>query len=215
MLAGNGYNRRTDIWSLGVIMYVIMLGQFPYVPAKSNANAMKAAILLGNPAPTFRPKVQIDLFNGQTVSASCKVLLKEILERDPARRPDADVVMKSPWFLPTCERSAVPLRPMLFSAKRVGAFDVGGDGGEDLLYEVLQDLQAQFHPPVKIDGQGAQDNIASSASASTGQKRAVSLASSLTTSASGAKVGESVDSTATGATACRHDDSVASQPVAA
>jgi len=145
MLSGTGYDSKTDLWSLGVIMYVICLGQFPYIPAKTSASAMKAAILVGVPAPSFRPKTSLDLSNGSPISECLKDLIRELLERDCAARATADHALRHEWFSPGAERTTFPLRPMLYSAKRVGAFDVGAAPVEDALDVELKGLQAQYH----------------------------------------------------------------------
>ncbi|CAK0881251.1 unnamed protein product [Prorocentrum cordatum] len=105
MLSGTGYDSKTDLWSLGVIMYVICLGQFPYIPAKTSASAMKAAILVGVPAPSFRPKTSLDLSNGSPISECLKDLIRELLERDCAARATADHALRHEWFSPGAERS--------------------------------------------------------------------------------------------------------------
>jgi serine/threonine protein kinase len=56
MLKAEGYDTKTDVWSMGVIMYVIMLGQFPYMPPEATPKAMKAAILTGHPEPSYQTR---------------------------------------------------------------------------------------------------------------------------------------------------------------
>lgn len=151
MLSGNGYNRKTDVWSLGVIIYVITLGQFPYIPAKSSANAMKAAILLGSPPPSFRPKANLDLTDSSPISPNLKDLVRNFLCREPQTRPDVEGMLFHDWFSPTAERASVPLRPMLYSAKRVGAFDIQGGHAEDPIDRQLKALQARYHYDARED----------------------------------------------------------------
>merc|ERR1719329_1696345 len=55
MLAGQGYDERTDVWSLGVTVYVMLFGTFPYMPATWSHRHMKALIISGMPGPDFRP----------------------------------------------------------------------------------------------------------------------------------------------------------------
>lgn len=141
MLSGTGYDSKTDIWSLGVIMYVICFGQFPYIPAKTSASAMKAAILVGVPPPSFRPKSSLDLSGGSPISECLKDLIRELLERDSVARITAEAALRHDWFGPGAERTTFPLRPMLYSAKRVGAFDIGASRVEDALDLELKGLQ--------------------------------------------------------------------------
>jgi len=53
MVKKSGHDRSTDMWSLGVTLYHLMFGDFPYVPATRNGPAMKEAIRRGVPKPKF------------------------------------------------------------------------------------------------------------------------------------------------------------------
>ena len=53
MVKNRPHNRSTDMWSLGVTLYHLMFGSFPYVPATRDGPAMKAAIRRGVPKPKF------------------------------------------------------------------------------------------------------------------------------------------------------------------
>lgn len=58
MIGGQGYDRSTDMWSLGATLYVCLYGVLPYEPPCDDddvsSEAMTAAILSGTPPPQFR-----------------------------------------------------------------------------------------------------------------------------------------------------------------
>lgn len=125
MLRMHGYGEKTDVWSLGVIAYVLMLGQFPYQPTENTGKGMKAIISAGDPAPTFEPKVnsRAGRSNGSTVvSPDARRFLRALLSRDPARRPAATEALQHAW-LQSPAAGNQSLREMLLAAKRAGAFD--------------------------------------------------------------------------------------------
>jgi len=54
MVCQQGHNELTDLWSLGVILYLILFANFPYVPEVRSGAAMKEAIKVGKPNPPFK-----------------------------------------------------------------------------------------------------------------------------------------------------------------
>jgi len=53
MLSEAGYDGATDIWSLGVTVYLILYGEFPYMPEQCGTEEMKEAIRRNYPPPRF------------------------------------------------------------------------------------------------------------------------------------------------------------------
>jgi len=153
MLSQQGYSAKTDVWSLGVIAYVLLLGQFPYQPIESTARAMKAAILTGVPEPTFRPRPSLDTGGASRVTPGAILFCQDLLHRDKQRRPTAAAALRHQWVAPTTKPaeqwSAPSLRPMLYAAKRAGAFDTRPVSVEDKsgMDRLLAALQAQQHGP--------------------------------------------------------------------
>jgi len=54
MLNGDWHNEKADIWSLGATTYLILFGEFPYMPAQAEPTAMKELIRVGHPGPKFK-----------------------------------------------------------------------------------------------------------------------------------------------------------------
>jgi len=146
MLNGKPYDAMTDVWSMGVVAYVLLLGKFPYTPAKSNSHAMKAAVLAGTPSPDFEPQEGLP-----PVSSFAKQCLRSVLIRDPKMRPCAMDTLAT--FSNLAEETSseaaqwgtTSLRPMLHAAKRVGAFSVPKLEDPNNVDNHVKWLQGKYH----------------------------------------------------------------------
>lgn len=140
----------TDVWSLGVCLYSLVIGQFPYVPEMPSSNLMKAAIVSGATAPSFQCEAQ-----GVELSEQLLGLLRGLLRRDPAGRPTAAEALQHPWFSPESggeQRPQHSLKEVVSFAKRVGAFTVQSGASKsrqsspDSMDLALQQLQRRQRP---------------------------------------------------------------------
>ncbi|CAB4285692.1 unnamed protein product [Prunus armeniaca] len=89
VLMGRAYNEKVDVWSAGVMLY-IMLGGIPPFYGES-ASEIFEAVLRGN--LRFPPKVF------RSVSPAAKDLLRKMICRDVSRRFSADQALRHPWIL--------------------------------------------------------------------------------------------------------------------
>lgn len=80
LLGSQGYDEKTDVWSLGVTVYVMLFGVFPYMPKERSGDAMKAIIRRGHPAPSFKSVVQ-----GLELPLDAIEFAKTLLNRDKTR----------------------------------------------------------------------------------------------------------------------------------
>lgn len=89
VLAGREYNEKVDVWSAGVILYIMLAGVPPFY-GDSPAETFQA-VLRGNlrfPTRLFR-----------SVSPEAKDLLRKMICKDVSRRLSADQVLRHPWII--------------------------------------------------------------------------------------------------------------------
>ncbi|KAK7278229.1 hypothetical protein RJT34_23255 [Clitoria ternatea] len=89
VLMGREYDEKVDVWSCGVILYIMLGGVPPFYG--DSASEIFEAVVRGNlrfPSRIFR-----------SVSSSAKDLLRKMLCRDPSRRFSAEQALRHPWIL--------------------------------------------------------------------------------------------------------------------
>ena len=83
--------KKIDIFSTGVILFIIVQGIFPFKEAKKDEYFYK--LILENKLDTYWKKV-----GGQTLSSEFKDLILQIFSYDPKKRPSIDDIKKHPWM---------------------------------------------------------------------------------------------------------------------
>eukprot|EP00897_Mesotaenium_endlicherianum_P007457 jgi/Mesen1/673/ME000109S10896 len=84
--AGHGFE--ADMWSLGVVLYILLSGELPFWG--QSHDAIFAAV--HSDCPSFREEVW------QGVSLEAKGLVWWLLAKDPRRRPSAPELLAHPWL---------------------------------------------------------------------------------------------------------------------
>lgn len=97
MLLRQPYGKQADVWSLGVMAYVLLFGAYPYNPADKSAKAMREAIAKGQPLPQFRPSKSIS--SASKVSSKALSFVQRLLNRDPAMRGSAEDALASTYLV--------------------------------------------------------------------------------------------------------------------
>lgn len=119
LVEGDGYGAEVDIWSLGIIIYMLISGRAPF-----NAED-EQEILWEIAAPGDNARLLTAPFSGRRwrgVSSECRDLITRCLERDPQKRITAAEVQAHPWLNPapvTLNRQ-LPLTPFLHELLRAG-----------------------------------------------------------------------------------------------
>lgn len=82
------YTSAVDIWSLGVVMYILLVGYRPF--SGDNLAQIKKKIISGD--VEFYPR------DWNQVSSDAKRLVKAMMTPDPKKRLTAEEALKQPWF---------------------------------------------------------------------------------------------------------------------
>ena len=103
VLGPEKYDKSCDIWSLGVIMYILLCGFPPFYSNNGMAISpgMKKRIRTGQydfPNPEWK-----------NVSQSAKDLIKGMLNVDPSKRLTIEEVMRNKWI---AQYTEVPMTPL-------------------------------------------------------------------------------------------------------
>lgn len=86
IICDNNYNNKSDLWSIGIILYEIIFGIRPY-NGNNLTNLLKC---INNSEINFPKKINI--------SDHCKDLIKQLLKKNPEYRIDWDIFFTHPWF---------------------------------------------------------------------------------------------------------------------
>ena len=83
------YDEKCDIWSCGVLMYMMLSGMPPFYGA--NRKEVMAKIKKGK--FSFKSKIW------SLISKEAKDLIEKMLTYDPEKRPSCREVLSHPWFM--------------------------------------------------------------------------------------------------------------------
>lgn len=83
------YNKKCDVWSIGVVLYVLLCGNAPFM-GQNNDEIIKK---------TLKENVIFDKKLWQGRSKEVKQLLTKMLDKDFEKRPNISELMNDPWVI--------------------------------------------------------------------------------------------------------------------
>eukprot|EP00928_Gymnodinium_smaydae_P028795 TRINITY_DN21866_c0_g1_i1.p1 TRINITY_DN21866_c0_g1~~TRINITY_DN21866_c0_g1_i1.p1 ORF type:complete len:400 (+),score=48.00 TRINITY_DN21866_c0_g1_i1:68-1267(+) len=133
MIQEEPYNEMVDVWSFGVVAYIVFFGCFPYNPRVKRNSAMKAAISVGIPEP---------FFTGDDRGHFARTLL----ERSKEQRCSACDALKLAFLQPSTSSQPAVIPELEFTAYESSAHDEDAWAGiqrdtQRRLTKKLEDLQ--------------------------------------------------------------------------
>mmetsp|Transcript_9455 Transcript_9455/g.28631 ORF Transcript_9455/g.28631 Transcript_9455/m.28631 type:complete len:288 (-) Transcript_9455:93-956(-) len=90
VLRGKGYDHAADLWSLGVVLYVMLCGYQPFHDPMGRNKVISQMIL--------RAQYEFHEQWWRGISGDAKTLVRRLLVLDPARRPSAEAVFEDTWM---------------------------------------------------------------------------------------------------------------------
>lgn len=110
VLKGSGYDCSCDMWSLGVVLYIVLCGYPPFPWNESPKHLVRAVV---NGQYTFPER------EWKHVSANAKDLVRVMLEVDPNKRITATEALSHPWIAVAQSTTELPNRNLKeFNARR-------------------------------------------------------------------------------------------------
>jgi len=155
MLCERSYGGKVDVWAMGVLAYVLLFGQWPYMPATMSSPAMKNAIRIGTPAPGFYTQGGL-----AQLSSPCATWVRSLLTRDPKRRPTAAQALRAGSF--RGQWASADLTPTVRAAVRCGAFEVLGKAPVHRpdLHALLKQVNRKCHSVSEVSTRCSTSGIA-------------------------------------------------------
>ncbi len=89
VLTLSGYGKEADIWSIGIIFYLLICGGLPF-----DGDTRKAII-----AKTISAELDVDNPEWQCLSADCQSIVLEMLNKDVKPRLTAANILNHPWMV--------------------------------------------------------------------------------------------------------------------
>ncbi|KAK2854000.1 hypothetical protein Q5P01_006661 [Channa striata] len=98
VMSGRGYSQWCDVWSVGIVMYMLLCGEPPFV------SKTKETLL----AEIMKEEVKFNQPIWAKVSDAAKNLLTCLLKVDPAYRMSANQILENPWITGDTNVPALP-----------------------------------------------------------------------------------------------------------
>jgi len=169
-----GYDFKTDIWSLGASMHVVLLGRYPYLPKNPTRERMTQSIISGIPTLAF---TDVNGFVPEGLPDGAVALVREVLRRNAKSRFSAEEVLRLAFLQRSNSEPTVP--PAYKSRRqRPGPCSEKADGAPACKFS-FQDVRLQFSARSSTTAStdvGASPLVSSGSSTRTGNWRTAQAA---------------------------------------
>lgn len=124
----NDYTPKVDVWAAGVVLYMALMGTFPFYD--NDAGRLEELICDPDASPSFRAVCQKECPDYQ-VSAGAKRAIAELLAKDADQRPYAAAALQLPWLKSSKQRRPGSSRCFEPKFREPGPnkYDTGDDEG--------------------------------------------------------------------------------------
>jgi calcium-dependent protein kinase len=112
VMIGKGYNEKVDIWSIGVIAYMMLSGTQPFTGRTTQAILKSVE----------HAKVDLEQSSWRRVSFEAKDLVKALLTKVPAARPFAWQSLQHPWLQMAANRDSANVDASALELGQLRAF---------------------------------------------------------------------------------------------
>jgi len=89
------YNEKCDLWSCGVIMYILLSGEPPFNDPRADNEAIMKKVETG--------KYDIEHGVWKSITGEAKELIQRLLTYDPSDRISAEEALNHPWIVNNSE----------------------------------------------------------------------------------------------------------------
>ena len=135
MVQGQGHNRGVDLWAFGILIYEMLAGVSPFSDGEDDTPQQQLFHNIIHRPLTF-PK--------EGIPSPCQDLVQRLLVQDMTARPEAQEIVKHPWFASidfrqySVKKSVAPWIPKVSSRTDTSHFvdeeqDEDEEGGVDRL----------------------------------------------------------------------------------
>lgn len=95
--------KAADVWSVGVHLYIMLVGWYPFTDPRDPKNFPKTAQSICDGMYTFPSDLDL--------TPECQDLVKQMLDKDASKRITIQEIQKHPWFLKNLSRELMVRLP--------------------------------------------------------------------------------------------------------